>query len=89
MARLNGRGRIKLGERRMYTLSYADDMVLLVEDEDEMRSMIKRLESYLERQGLLLNAEKTKIFRCRRGGGETWKEGLEVEKEEIRGGESI
>lgn len=60
---------IKLGEGRMYTLLYADDMVLLAEDEDEMRSMIWRLERYLERKDLELNVEKINIVRFRRRGG--------------------
>lgn len=32
-------GGVRLGDRRVYTLVYADDMVLIVEKEDEMRSM--------------------------------------------------
>jgi len=31
-------------------ISIADDVVLLVKEEDEMRSMIKRFERYLERK---------------------------------------
>lgn len=34
-----------------------------------MRSMIIRLEDYLERKGLELNVEKTKIMRFRKGRG--------------------
>lgn len=41
--------RAKLGENKIYTLAYADDMVLLAENEKEMRSMIERLQGYLER----------------------------------------
>jgi len=59
-------GGVKLGEKRIYTLAYADDIVLLAEEEDEMRSMIVRLEDYLERKGLELNVEKTKIMRFRK-----------------------
>jgi len=62
-------GGIKIGERRVYTLSYADDMVLLAENEGEMRSMLERLERYLDRKGLELNAGKTKVLRFREGGG--------------------
>lgn len=40
--------RAKLGENKIYTLGYAD-MVLLAENEKEMRSMIERLQGYLER----------------------------------------
>lgn len=34
-----------------------------------MRSMIERLERYLERKGLELNIHKSKIMRFRKGGG--------------------
>lgn len=39
-------GRIKIGDRRVYTLAYADDIVLLLEEEEEIRSLIERLENY-------------------------------------------
>lgn len=60
-----------------------DDIVLLAEEEDEMRSMMGRLEGYLGRKGLELNTGKTKIMRFREveewekengcGGEERWK----------------
>lgn len=31
-------GGVKLGDRRIYILVYADDIVLLAEDENELRS---------------------------------------------------
>lgn len=39
-------------------MSYAD-IVLLTENEEGMRSIIGRLEKYLERKGLELNTNKT------------------------------
>lgn len=42
------RGGIKVGKKKCFTLSYADDMVLMAEEEDEMKSMTVRLEEYLE-----------------------------------------
>lgn len=62
-------GGVRLGGGRVYTLAYADDIVLLAEDEEGMRSMIERLERYMERKRLEVNTEKTKIMRFRRGGG--------------------
>lgn len=43
-------GRVTLGEKRIFTLSYADNMVLIAEGKDEMRSIIKRLEGYMDRE---------------------------------------
>jgi len=63
-------GGIKMsGGERIYTLAYADDIVLLAEEKAEMRSMIGRLEEYIERKGLELNVGKTKVMRYKKGGG--------------------
>lgn len=56
----------------MYTLAYTDDIVLLAEEEDEIRSMMGRLEEYLDKKGLELNTGKTKIMRFRKGAGRKW-----------------
>lgn len=60
-------GRVKIRSDRVYTLSYADDVVLLAEEEGDMRTMIERLEGYLERKRLELNVGKSKIVRFKRG----------------------
>ena len=46
---------------------------MLAEEEDEMRSMMERLEGYLDKKGLELNAGKTKIMRFKKGGRRTGK----------------
>lgn len=73
------------GKRKMYILSYADDIVLMAKEEQGMRSMLSRLERHLERKGLELNEEKTKVMRFNKGGGRKKK----VEREEIRGDKRI
>ncbi|XP_076659971.1 uncharacterized protein LOC143363245 [Halictus rubicundus] len=65
-------GGVKLGERKVFTLAYADDVAMVAEDEEGMRGMMRGLERYLEERKLQLNAEKSKMMRCRRGGGR-WK----------------
>lgn len=62
-------GGVRVGERKIYTLAYADDIVLLAEEEDGMRSMLEKMEEYLEREKLELNVGKTIIMRFRKGGG--------------------
>lgn len=59
----------RIGEERVYSLLYADDMVLIAEMEEEMKSMLERLEGYIDRKGLEINVEKTKIARFNRGRG--------------------
>jgi len=49
-------------------------MVVLVEEEGKIRSLLERLERYLGKKRLGLNAEKTKVLRFREGGGRLRKE---------------
>lgn len=56
---------VRLGRKRVYRLTYADDVVLMWREEDGMRSMIARLERYLEGKGLVLNVGKSKVMRFR------------------------
>ncbi|XP_043276027.1 uncharacterized protein [Venturia canescens] len=64
------RGGVKLGGGgKVYSLAYADDVVLLAKDEDEMKGMMRTLERYIEGKGLEVNTGKTKVMRCRVGGG--------------------
>lgn len=46
---------------------------------------MKRLETYLDRKGLVLNAEKTKVIRFGRGGRRKKKEAKVEEKGNRRG----
>lgn len=64
-----GRNKDRRGEG-IYSLLYADDMVVIVEKEEEMKSMLERLEGYRDKKGLEINIEKTKIVRFDRGRGE-------------------
>lgn len=41
---------------------------MLAEEEGEMRSMMERMERYLDEKGLELITEKTKVIRFRKGG---------------------
>lgn len=58
-----------MGEQKILLLMYADDIVLLAKDEGSMRSMLGRLEGYLDKKRLEVNAEKTKVIRFRKGRG--------------------
>lgn len=60
-------GEIKIEKKKVYTLAYADDVMLLSVDEDVIKGMIARLEKYLDKE-LILNVEKSKIMRFRKGG---------------------
>lgn len=49
-------------------MTYADDLVMMAEKEDEMRSLMRRLEGYLDGKRLEVNTEKTKVMRFKKGG---------------------
>lgn len=57
--------RSKVGEGKIYSLSYADDMMLMAENEERMKAMIAKL----ERKKLKINVKKTKIMVFKKGGG--------------------
>jgi len=76
-------------KRKIWTLAYVDDLVLLAKGKNEMRRMMGRLERYMERKKLMVNVGKSKIIRFRKGEGRNrrmkwnWK-GEEVEVKSFR-----
>ncbi|EZA58493.1 hypothetical protein X777_01114 [Ooceraea biroi] len=61
-----GSGYCDKGEEIVYALAYANGVVLIAE-EDEIRSMMERLREHLEKKRLVLNTRKRKIMRFRKG----------------------
>jgi len=61
---------IKIAERNINNLRYADDTTLIAESEEELTSLLMKEES--EKAGLRLNIQKTKLManRCRNSGSE-------------------
>ena len=51
---------IKIARRNINNLRYADDITLMAESEEELRSLMKVKEN--EKVGLKLNIQKTKIM---------------------------
>lgn len=47
---------------------YVDDVALIAEEKQEMKAMISGL-GYLDKKGLELSPEKTKVMRFRKGSG--------------------
>lgn len=43
-------GGVLIGKRRIWSLAYADDLVLLAKNEEGIKEMIKRMERYLKRK---------------------------------------
>ena len=53
---------ILIGRRNTNNLRYADDITLMAESKEELRSLLMRVKEESERAGLKLNIKKTKIM---------------------------
>ena len=53
---------IKIAERNINNLRYADDTTLMAESEEELKSLLMKVKEESEKVGLKLNIQKTKIM---------------------------
>ena len=53
---------IKIDERNINNLRYADDTTLMAESEEELKSLLMKVKEESEKVGLKLNIQKTKIM---------------------------
>ena len=53
---------IKIAGRNINNLRYADDIILSVESEEELKSLLMKVEEESEKVDLKLNIQKTKIM---------------------------
>ena len=53
---------IKIAGRNINNLRYADDTTFMAESEEELKSLLMRVEEESEKVGLKLNIQKTKIM---------------------------
>ena len=54
--------RIKISGRNINNLRYADDITLMAESEEELKSLLMRVKEESEKAALKLNIQKTKIM---------------------------
>ena len=81
---------IKIAERNINNLRYEDDITLMAESEEELKSLMMKVKEESEKVGLKLNIQKTKIMASghitsRQLGGET----VETVRDFIVGGSKI
>ena len=55
-------GGIKIARRNINNLKYGDDTTLMVESEEELKSLLLKVKEESEKVGLKLNIQKTKIM---------------------------
>ena len=53
---------IMIARRNINNLRYADDTTLMAESEEELKSLLMKVEEESEKVGLMLNIQKTKIM---------------------------
>ena len=53
---------IKIAGRNINNLRYADDTTLMAESEEELKSLLMKLQGESEKAGLKLNIQKTKLM---------------------------
>ena len=53
---------IKIARRNIANLKYADDITLMAENEEELKSLLMKVKEESEKVGLKLNIQKTKIM---------------------------
>ena len=53
---------IKIAERNINNLRYADDSTLMAESEEELKSLLMKVKQESEKVGLKLNIQKTKMM---------------------------
>ena len=53
---------IKIARRNINNLRYADDISLMAESEEKLKSLLRKLKEESEKVGLKLNIQKTKIM---------------------------
>ena len=56
------RAGIKIAQRNINNLRYADDITLMAESEEELKSLLMKVKEESEKVGLKLNVQKTKIM---------------------------
>ena len=54
--------RIKIARRNINNLRYANDITLMAESEEELKSLLMKVKEESEKGGLKLNIQKTKIM---------------------------
>jgi len=64
-----GNGGIWVGNEKMWSIEYADDIVMLAEEEEGLRDMMRRVKRYIEGKRLELSVDKSKVMVFKNKGG--------------------
>ena len=78
---------IKIAERNINNLRYADGTALMAESEEEIKRLLMKVKEESEKIGLKLNIQKTKIMAS--GPITSWQIDVEIVTDSILGGSKI
>ena len=59
---MNYKLEIKISRRNINNIRYADDTILVAEDEEKWKSLLMKVKEESEKAGLKLNIQKTEIM---------------------------
>ena len=79
--------KIKIAERNINKLRYTDDTTLMAESKEELKSLLMKVKEEIEKDGLRLNIQKTKIMAS--GPITSWQIDEETVSDFIIGGSKI
>ena len=65
---------IKIARKNINNLRYADDITLMAESEEELKSLLMKVKEEHEKVGLKFNIQKTKIMASGPIIGQQWKQ---------------
>ena len=68
----DSQGGINISRRNMNNLKYADNITLMAESEEGLKSLLMKVKEECEKVGLKLNIQKTKIMASHRFMGNRW-----------------
>ena len=75
-------GKNKMEDIPVWSLAYADDIVLIAKKGEELKAKMKRLEYFIDGRKLNLNVEKSKTMAFKKGGR---KEKTRSRNEKVKG----
>ena len=78
---------LKIAGRNINHLRYADDITVMAESEEKLKSLLKKVKDESEKVGLKLNIQKTKIMAS--GPITSWQIDVETVSDFILGGSKI
>ena len=70
-------GGLRIGNKKIWSISYADDICLIASSKEALKEMLKKMEGYLDKKKIKLNEEKTKVMIFGESRGRTAKDGID------------